>query len=414
MKKNLCLHCDPYPNRASHLSEKFENLLFPIITICFAPFERLLHKFPRFNIAMNKAIFGSFFRILLLFKILREVEAHDSDEELCNRSLVVVREAKKRGIRIKALKFFGMSTNHFSIEINGAKKFFECLPHLTTDRISSVDFDDKGKLKELLQKQNVPHPPGRVFQNYSSALRYVQDSIGFPVVVKPRSGSLSKHTTCNIKTENHLQDAIKIAKIICKEFMVEKFIEGDVHRITVVNGDVVASCLRESPNVVGDGKRTIRELIEIKNQNPIRGLNHQKNFTLHKIMVSARTNFLLSSQNLNLGSVPPNGQKVYLHDKVILACGADVHDTTDKIHPENKVLCKKVYELCNAPLIGIDFITKDISVPHYEQKCAVIEVNSLPYIDMHHYPITGKERNVAGHILDYCISLESQKKSAKL
>ena len=75
------------------------------------------------------------------------------------------------------------------------------------------------------------------------------------------------------------------------------------------------------------------------------------------------------------------------------------------MHPENKILFKKVYELCKAPLIGIDFITKDISIPYYEQKCAIIEVNSLPYIDMHHYPVTGKERNVAGRILDYCISL---------
>lgn len=406
-KQNLCLHCDPYPSRNNHFPEKLESLLFSITTF-FAPFERLLQKFPRFHIATNKAIFGNFFRILLLFKIIREVEAQDSDEDLYNRSLVVVREARKRGIKIKSLKLFGKATSHFSIEINGAKKIFESLPHLVIEHISPVDFDDKGKLKELLQKQNLPHPQGRTFGNYSSALRYVQNSIGFPVVVKPRFGSLSKHTTCNIKTENHLQDAVKIAKIISKEFVVEKFIEGSVHRITVVNGEVVASCLREPPNVVGDGKRTIRKLIEIKNQNPVRGLSHQKNFTLHKIMVSARTNYLLLSQNLNLGSVPPKGQKVYLHDKVILACGADIHDSTDKIHPENKVLFKKVYELCNTPLIGIDFITKDISKSHYEQKCAVIEVNSLPYIDMHHYPVTGKERNVAGHILDYYISIKNQ------
>jgi len=384
--------------------KKIELLLFPITTF-FTPFEWILQKFPRFHVVTNKAIFGIFFRILLLLKILREVEPQDSDEELYNRSLVVVREARKRGIKIKSLKFFGKGTNHFSIEINGSKKFFEGLPHLVVEHVSPVDFDDKGKLKKLLQKENLPCPRGSTFRDYSSALRYIRDTIGFPVVVKPRSGSLSKHTTCNIKTENQLQDAIKIAKIISKEFVVEEFIEGDVHRITIVDGNIVASCLREPPNVVGDGKHTIRELIEIKNQNPIRGFGHQKNFTLHKIMVSTRTNFLLSSQNLNLDSVPSNGQKVYLHDKVILACGADIHDTTDKIHPENKILFKKVYELCKAPLIGIDFITKDISIPYYEQKCAIIEVNSLPYIDMHHYPVTGKERNVAGHILDYCISL---------
>ncbi len=402
--KNFCLHCDPYPNSTNHIAEKLELLAFPITTL-FSPIEWLLQKFPRFHLALNKVILGGLFKTLLAFKILQEVEAQDSDEDLCNRSLVVVREARKRGIAIKSLKFLGRGTNHFSIEVNGVKKFFEGLPHLTIEDTHAVDFDDKGKLKELLQKKRIPHPRGRVFQNYLPALQYVRNTLGFPAVVKPKSGSLSKHTTCNIQTEDQLQKAIGIAKMVSREFVVEEFIEGNVHRVTMVNGDLVASCLREPPNVIGDGKHTIRELIEIKNQNSIRGEIHQKNFTLHKIIISERTNSLLSSQNLNLDSVPSDNRKVYLHDKVVLMCGADIHDTTDKVHPENKVLFEKVYKLCNVPLIGIDFITQDISKPHYEQECAVIEVNSLPYIDMHHYPVTGKERNVAGHILDYYISL---------
>ena len=402
--KKLCLHCDPYPNNSTHISEKLEILLSPV-TVLFSPLERMLQKFPKFHATMNKILLGGFFKTLLTLKILKEVEAQDADEGLYNRTLVVVREAWKRGIKIKSLKFFGKATNHFSIETNGVKKYFEGLPHLVVENISLVDFDDKGKLKELLQKERLPHPQGSVFRNYSSALQYVKEVIGFPVVVKPRSGSLSKHTTCNIKTEHQLQEAVRIARVISKEFVVEEFIEGSVHRITVINGNVAASCLREPPNVIGDGKHTIQELINIKNQNPIRGMNHQKNFTLHKITISEKTNSLLGAQNLNLNSILSTGQKIYLHDKVILACGADIHDTTDEIHPENKTMFQKVYELCGAPLMGIDFITSDISKPHYEQKCAVIEVNSLPYIDMHHYPVTGKVRNVARHILDYYISL---------
>ncbi len=410
LQKKPCLHCDPYSNNNGHIFEKLEILLSPI-ALLFKPFELLLQKFPRFHHATNKIILGGFFRILLAFRILQEVEAKDSDEKLYNRSLVIVREARKKGITIKALKFFGKSTNHFSIKINGVRKFFEGLPHLEIGRVSSVDFDDKGKLKKLLQKENLPHPKGHIFQNYLPALQYIKNTIGFPVVVKPKSGSLSKHTTCKIQTENQLQEAIKIVKMICKEFIVEEFIEGDVHRITMVNGNLVASCLREPPNVIGDGKHTIQELIEIKNQNPIRGAMNQRNFTLHKIIIGVRTNLLLSAQNLNLDSVPQNNKKVYLHDKVVLACGADIHDTTDLVHPENKILFKKVYELCDSPLIGIDFIIKDISKPHQEQKCAVIEVNSLPYIDMHHYPVTGKNRNVASYILDYYVSFLNRSKN---
>jgi cyanophycin synthetase len=208
-------------------------------------------------------------------------------------------------------------------------------------------------------------------------------------------------TVCNIQNSDQLSEAVRIAKIISREFVVEEFIKGEVHRITLVGGEVVAVCLRKPPNVIGDGIHTVRELIEIKNLNPMREAMGQKNFTLHKIPISARTLALLTEQNLNLDSIIPKGKKVYLHDKVILACGADIHDTTDQVRSENRALFQKVYALCQLPIIGLDFITEDISKPYYEQKCAIIEVNSLPYIDMHHYPVTGKARNVAARILDY-------------
>ena len=51
---------------------------------------------------------------------------------------------------------------------------------------------------------------------------------------------------------------------------------------------------------------------------------------------------------------------------------------------------------------GFDFICEDISKPYFEQECAIIEANSCPSIDMHHYPVSGKVRNVAGRLLDYC------------
>jgi len=351
---------------------------------------------------------GAVFKVLLAVKILVEVEAKDSDESLHNRALVVIREARERGIQIKAIKnIFGQSTNHFTIQSNGVKKIFECFPHLTLDSVLPVAFDDKGDFKELLRKEGLPYAQGSVFQDYAPAIDYVRNTIGFPVVVKPRSGSLSKHTTCDIKNESELREAVTIVKIISNDFIVEEFIAGEVHRITLVAGKVVASCLREPPNVIGDGVQSIEELIELKNQDPRRGPINKRNYTLHKIPITGKTTSILASQNLTLSSISASGRKVYLHDKVILACGADIHDTTDKVHPDNISLFEKIGALCAAPVIGIDFITPDISQPYYEQRSAVLEVNSLPYIDMHHYPVTGQARNVAGSILDYWISCQS-------
>lgn len=402
-KKNQCLHCDPYPADVSHRREKLENLF---LSLAIAPrlLERLWLRWPRLHQLVNKLVISNFFRVLLAVKILRESKAEDLDEELFNRSLVVVRAARKKGLPIKAIKFLGHGTNFYSYKYCGAKKIFEGLPHLSVEQTKNVDFDDKAKLKQLLAKEKLPHPQGAAFKDYVSARAFVKEKISFPVVVKPKSGSLSKHTTCNVQNYSDLKKAVAIAKILSRDFIVEEHIPGDVHRITLVAGKMVAACRRDLPNVIGDGRHTVGELIARKNQDPRRGTIEQRNFTLHKITVTAKTKIILSRQDVNLQSIPPSGQLILLHDKVILAVGADIHDTTELVHPKNIALFQYVAVICQAPVIGLDFITPDIAKSYDQQRSAIIEANSLPYIDMHHFPVTGKARNVAGPLLDYCLA----------
>ena len=112
------------------------------------------------------------------------------------------------------------------------------------------------------------------------------------------------------------------------------------------------------------------------------------------------------NQNLTIKSILSLGNKIYLHNKIILACGADIHDKTDDVHPDNNMLFVKLASLLQAPIIGIDFICQNISKTYRKQTCAIIEVNSLPYIDMHHFHVSGKSRDVAGYIVDHFLSLK--------
>lgn len=398
-KESLCPHCDPYPAHRAHILEKLEMWFWPL-AVLFGALERRLRQRPRLHTGVNELALGGLVRVLLTLGLLKETPAHDADESLHNRSLVVVRAARRRGLEIKALKFLGRATNYYAVVINGQKNFFEGLPPLAAAGSRAVDFDDKGTLKTLLQKAGLPHPRGGVFRHYEAARRYVWRITGYPVVVKPRSGSLSKHTTCDIKNDQQLKTAIDVAKIISRDFVVEEYIQGEVYRATLVNGRVAAVCRREPPNVIGDGLKTVAQLVEIKNRDPKRGAAGQCNFTLHKIVLNPRARALLARQGANLDTILARGQKVYLHDKLTLASGADIHDVTDDIHPAHRALFEKVAGLCDAPLLGVDFIAPDTTKAPNAQKCAVLEVNSLPYIDMHHYPVTGRPRNVADLVLD--------------
>lgn len=404
MVRKNCPHCEPAVGHPRHFSEKVGNLLFSLKCF-FEPAKRLLeNKFPKASSCVHRIILYNLFRVLLAVRALKEVDVSDEDEtvanRVANRTLVVAREAAQRGFSVKSFKFLGKrSTNFFSVVIKNKKIIFEVLPTEDIAKISPIDFDDKHKLKQILKRGNLPHAEGKCFRNIKQALGYGK-KLGFPLVVKPRLGSLSKHITCDIRSEAGLKKAIQIARIINPEFIVEKFVKGDTHRITLVDHKAAAICMREAPNVVGDGIHTVADLIKTKNEHPWRGEVHQKNFTLHKIGAGESARAFLAKQGLAMESILPAGIKIYLHNKIILKCGADIHDKTNEVHPDNIALFQKISRLCGASLIGLDFICQDISRSHHQQKCAVLEANSLPYIDMHHYPITGKPRNIASLVMD--------------
>src|SRR3989344_8932368 len=406
MPRKICRHCEPIASHPYHFSEKVGNFFFPL-KYFFELAERLLkNRFPKFLPGIYKIILYNLFRALLAVRVLKEADIADNDETVSNRTLVVAREAVKRGIVVKSFKFLSKeTTKFFSLEIKNKKILFEVLPTEEIAAIAKIDFDDKFKFKRILQSANLPRAEGERFRNIKPALAYAK-KLGFPLAVKPNNSSLSKHITRDIQNETDLKKAIRVAQIINPYFIVEKFIGGDTHRITLVNHEMAGCCMREAPNVIGDGVHTIAELIEIKNKHPWRGGVHQKNFTLHKIVADENSRSFLVRHGLSFESVLPKGTKTYLRDKIILKCGADIHDKTDEVHPDNIALFEKISRLCGAPLIGLDFVCPDISQSYHQQECAVLEANSLPYIDMHHYPVTGKPRNVAGLIMDYVLRKE--------
>jgi cyanophycin synthetase len=92
---------------------------------------------------------------------------------------------------------------------------------------------------------------------------------------------------------------------------------------------------------------------------------------------------------------------VNLHQKINWGLGGTTADVTEEVHPENATLFEKIATTLDAPIVGIDFIIEDISRPWFDQeKCGVIECNSMPYFDNHHVPFEGQPRNVAGPIWD--------------
>ena len=324
--------------------------------------------------------------------------------EIQMRSACFIEEARKRGVKFKAAKGPAGYVNHFCAEIGGQKIRFESLPvaeHISKYDVSFVDC--KERTKKHLKKGGFPIAEGKSFWLWqrSQALKYSVDEIGFPLVVKPRGGSVARHVTTNIKSKGELQKGIDKAVIYSPAFVIERFVENSfVYRATVVDFNYVAVVKQVPANVVGDGNSTIQKLVEKKNNDKRRGESHQKEFTLYKIIIDDTTTKLLAEKNYNLQAIPKRDETVYLQKNPFLKLGGDLVEVTEKVHPDNIQLFKNIAKFFDIRLVGIDFLAPDISRSWRNQTCAVLELNSVPCIEIHHFPSSGAPQNVADALVD--------------
>ena len=319
------------------------------------------------------------------------------------RSTCFIEEMKKRGAIFHALRSGLGFTNHFKMEIAGKTFRFETLPSADfKNKYSSQIVEDKQLAKYHCKKGGFPVAAGQSFWFWQKekATRFGQQ-IGFPLVVKPRGGSVSRHVTTDIQNETQLKKALRHAIAYSPSFIIEKFIpETSVFRATVIDFDFVV-CVRQVPaNVTGDGILTIRELIDKKNADPRRGSPDQKQLTLYKIVEDKTTKTLLAKKGYGRETIPKKGELVYLQKDPFLKLGGDLVEVTPNVHKDNLKLFSDLARFFDIRLTGIDFLAKDIAASWKNQACAVLELNSLPCIELHHFPTSGTPTDPAKALAD--------------
>lgn len=345
------------------------------------------------NRMMQRVVVGSLLGALRTTRLLKEQPFRDVFH-IHQRTRVIEQEARQRGMTVRVLTLFGRPTNLFVLRHGTTTHLFEGLPGLDP-RTLITRIDDKEETRNVLNQLNVPTPQGVSVHTVQRALAFAQQH-GFPLVVKPRSGSLSAHTTVNIGTEEELQRAFTSAQQMSRSVIVEEYIPEHLFRATTVGPRLVACGRREPPMITGDGVHTVQELFEQRDDER-RALLVALGYTPENIPPLP-----LNHLRIPLDTVLPNGAREALTWKVNLAYGAGVVDVTDDVHPDNRALFEKIATAVKLPSVGIDFLAPSIAVSWKEQKCGVIELNSLPSIDLHHPPVvTGVNRNVAGALLDY-------------
>ena len=314
------------------------------------------------------------------------------------RTLALYEGAEAKNVRLSQYLFFGVPLGLVAEKMDTSKRkvVFTIIPRPHNFISPSLAWmDDKGILKKKMAEGNIPHADGGVARTFKQAL-VIFKRLNSPVIIKPHRGSRGRHTTLDIRTDEELKRAFDIGMQITTAVVIEKYLHGTVHRVTLVGGEPVAIARREYPHVIGDGQHTVDELIEIENKNPLR---HGAHFRI--LDKAHRAPEALRKQNLTLISIPESGRMVIINDKNSRLHGTVTEDVTDTVHPDNIALFKRFGVLLGDPIVGVDFMIDDMQRPWTEQPDAgVLECNAMPFIDVHHQVISGRTINVAAYLWD--------------
>ena len=305
----------------------------------------------------------------------------------------LVQAAEERGIPWIRL-------NRQSLVQFGHGKYQRRIQATTTSETSNIAVElasDKEETNSILRDLGLPVPKQRLVRSSRDAKR-AAERIGFPVVLKPLAGNHGRGVSINLKTPEEIEVAFDKAREHGRNVIVESYLEGHDHRILVVNGELVAASKRVPGHIVGDGKRSIEQLVDIVNEDPRRGVGHEK--VLTRLELDHQADRLLTKLGYDRSTVPAEGETVYLRSTANLSTGGTAIDVTDTIHPDNREMAVRTIKAIGLDIGGVDFLTKDITESYREAGGGICEVNAGPGFRMHVAPSEGTPRDVAGPVLD--------------
>ena len=268
-----------------------------------------------------------------------------------------------------------------------------------TDRTGSIAeqiAQDKELTRVLLHSVGAPVPEGRPVDDAEDAWSAACD-IGVPVVVKPRDGNQGRGVATNLTTREQVGAAYQAAVLESKHVIVERFAPGHDYRVLVVGSKVVAAARREPAQVLGDGVHTIRELIDLVNQDPRRAEHHAT--MLSKIKLDPVALAVVADQGFTPESIPPAGTTVLIRRNGNLSTGGTAIDVTERVHPQVAARAVEAAQVIGLDIAGVDVIAADISIPLEEQGGVIVEVNAAPGLRMHLEPSVGISRPVGEAII---------------
>ncbi len=149
-----------------------------------------------------------------------------------------------------------------------------------TSATSAIAVDvasDKDLTTRLLGAAGLPVPKQESVRTADQAVT-VADRIGYPVVVKPLDGNHGRGVCLDLQDGDDVREAFAIAKDQSRRgtVIVESYITGRDYRCLIIDGRLAAVAERVPAHVIGDGRSSIEDLVELTNADPRRGVGSRE------------------------------------------------------------------------------------------------------------------------------------------
>lgn len=320
----------------------------------------------------------------------------DGYDDLELSTQILIKESIKRGITIEILD---RSDNFISLKNKDKFEYVKQSTKTSKDSyISVLIMENKTVTKKVLANNGIEVPIGKEFYSIEQVKDSIKDLVNKPIVIKPKSTNFGLGISIFQNGANEV-DIIKAFDIAFKcdtTVIMEEFVKGKEYRFLVIDKEVVGILHRVPANVKGDGIKSIRQLVDIKNNDPLRGVGYVK--PLEKIKLDESAELFLSNQNKDFDYIPLENEIVFLRENSNISTGGDSIDYTDIIPDRFKNIAIECAKTVGARICGVDMMLEDFKdeVSNY----SIIELNFNPAIHIHCYPYIGKERNIAVKVLE--------------
>ncbi len=299
------------------------------------------------------------------------------EDELNIYAQIIVDEARRRGINVEVED---AETGLFTLSLGGRRI---CCRESLSDLTSAVAMsrcDDKTLTHRLLAAAGIKVPAQLTVTTDDEAIAFLERE--GRIVVKPARGEQGHGVFVDLTSGLEVRAAIRHAKEICDRVILETYVEGEDLRIIVIDGQVVAAAIRRPAGIVGDGRHTIKQLIEKQSRRREAATRGES-----RIPVDSETERCVHAQGFHMTDVLEEGRPLTVRKTANLHTGGTIHDVTERIHPDLRAAAVAAAKVLQMPVVGLDFIVPDIEGKDY----VVIEANERPGL-ANHEPAPTAER----------------------